>query len=150
MKELTTVPCIQLDYSQDGSVVVTPKDQDRFVLSVKEATSALSDAAQLLKYGRQFGQLMPRLTDWLQAQRENVRKAFVTVRDGALLFLVVRNQAKCDPAFTDALAELDMAIAQNESFDVIKLDVLALPDVSDDGVQSFLTPSRHKELASAD
>ena len=147
MTQQTETPYIQLDYKKDGSVVVTPKDQDRFVISVQEAVTACKDITQV----RQFGKyLLSMLTKWLQDNRAKARKAFLTVRDGGLLFLVIRKEAKYDAQFTDALTELDVAIARDANLNMIQLDVLALPDVSDEGARSFLSPSRHRELAGAD
>jgi hypothetical protein len=151
VEQETSTPYIQLDYRRDGSIVVTPEDQDRFVMSMQEAVVACKDASQVLRYSRQFSQgLLPKLTTWLQDRRASVRKAFLTVRDGGLLLVVVRKESVYDAAFTDALTDLDVEIARDSSLDLILLDVLALPDVSDEGARSFLSPSRHREIASAD
>ena len=62
----------------------------------------------------------------------------ITVRDGGLLFLVVRREAEYEREFEDALTDLDAEIACDEEFDLIRLSVLALPHCPPEAMQSFL------------
>lgn len=141
---------IQLDCSKRGKVTVTPADQDRFVITIQEAVAACRDGKELLAYRRQFVDgLVPALKDWLASHRKKVRTAYLTVRDGGLLFLIVRKEAACDSELTDSLTELEANIAVNPHLGLIRMDALALPDVSDECLASFLNPVRRKELADA-
>lgn len=141
---------ILLDYNKNGSVVVTPADQDRFIVTVQEAVVACRDAKEILEYRRQLvDRLVPTLKSWLEARRPKVRKAFLTIRDSGLLFLVVRKEAAVDGEFTDQLTALEVDVANDAALNMIRMDVLALPDVSEDGLRSFLNPGRAKELADA-
>lgn len=149
MNESTT-SYIQLEYSRDGKVVVTDDVQDRFLISVQEAVIACKDMAQSILYRRQFGMLVVKLGAWLQRHRQKVRKAFLTAREGTLLFLVVRSTAQFDASVTDALTDLAIDVSNDDGFSLMRLDVLALPDASDEAVKSFLMPDRHKEVANAD
>ncbi|MBL7132691.1 MAG: hypothetical protein ISS78_01205 [Phycisphaerae bacterium] len=122
-------------------VIVTPADHDRFMLSVKDAALACQAGSDYVAFYQQFEKrLLPRLAAWLTEHKEKVHQAFVSVREGGLLFLVVRQQARYDAEFTDDLSALDAEIARNPEFNMIRLDVLALPLVSDEGARSFLNP----------
>jgi hypothetical protein len=150
MAKTTEKTYIRLDYTRDGSVLVTPSEQDRFVVSIQQAISACSNAETTLKYFRQFTEvLVPKLKEWLKARRPKVQRAFLTYRDGGLLLLVVRKQTPLDGEFTDELTKLDVEIANDPNLDLIRLDVLALPNVPDESVKSFLSPDRQRELADA-
>jgi len=147
----TAARYIQLDYETNGRVIVTPQDSDRFVVTIQEAVATCQTAGEVLRYRHAFSEvLMPRLTEWLECHRTQVRKAFLTVRDGGLLFLVIRKKAECDPEFTAELAEFDMEVAQDSNLDLICLEVMALPDVSDEVALSFTSPARRKELTGAE
>lgn len=141
---------IQLHYRQKNSgVMVTPHERDRFVVTVQEAINACSSAEQTCRYVRQFDGLLTKLETWLKQNQAKVERAFLTVREGGLLFLVVRREVECDPEFTDELTRLDVAIASDDAFDAIQLDVLALPNVPERVAKSFLSLDRQKELAGA-
>jgi hypothetical protein len=141
---------IQLNYAKDGKVTVTSHDEDRFIVTIQEAVVACRDAEKILEYRRQFVDgLVPKLKHWLEARGKKVRKAFLTIRDSGLLFLVVRQEAACDGEFTDALTSLEVDVANDPALSMIRMDTLALPDVSDEGLKSFLNPVRVKELADA-
>ena len=146
----TETTYVQLDYKKDGTVVVTLEDQDRFVITVQEAVAACRGAKEVLEYRRQFVDgLVPTLKKWLEARKKKVRTAYLTVRDGGILFLVVRKDAAYDGDFTDELTSLELLIAHDPSLKLIRVDVLALPDISDEAARSFLSPGRVKELADA-
>ena len=60
------------------------------------------------------------------------------MRDAGLLFLVVLKEKPFNQKIEDSLTELDIAIAQDDDLDLIKLSVLALPKASKDSIESFL------------
>jgi hypothetical protein len=55
---------------------------------------------------------------------------------------VVRNSREFNPSFEDALSVLDLEIAHDSAFDLIKMCVLALPYSSMETVASFLEIGR--------
>ena len=133
---------IRLDYhaGDDRPVVVTPADQDRFVASVQDAAQACQAGSDVLVFNEQFKtRLLPRLAVWLTEHKAKVYRAFVSVREGGLLFLVVRRRARYDAEFTDALSALDAEIARNQEFNMVRLEVLGLPLVPDEASRSFLS-----------
>ena len=81
---------------------------------------------------------MARLCRWSQDRAADVESAYITVRDGGLLFLVVRRETEYERDFEDALTDLDTEIACDEEFDLIRLSVLALPHCPMEAMQSFL------------
>lgn len=130
-----------LEYSDEGGMVtVTPKDRDRFSIQLNRAIEILQRAAKAEQFRSQFSLLLRTLAEWLKS-RDDVQSAHVTLRDGSLLFLVMRKSADYDEAFEDELSDLDVAIANDTDLDLIRLNIMSLPCVSNDGLRSFLDPN---------
>jgi len=139
----TRVDPIRLDYhaADPREVVVTPKDNDRFVGSVKEIATACHAGIPLIEFTNQLEKtLVPKLAEWLAEQGDKVHRAFISVREGRLFFLVVQYAAAYDRELTDALTKIDLDIARDAGLDMIRLEVMALPRVSDEDAYSFLDP----------
>ncbi len=129
---------LQLDWRmENGLVTVTPMDQSRFVIKVRRAVEILQQADRAELFGRQFDVLLSSLAQWLQDRRD-IAFAFLTQRDGALAFVVVRTDSKFDDQFEDALSDLDYQIANDPDLNLVKMDAIGLPFVSRDAVNSFL------------
>ena len=132
---------IYLDWSEkERQVSITPEDQDRFCTTVEEAIKACKADDRSVKFGRQFKDLLDLLASWVMEHRELLKSAFVTIRDTEILFLPVTKSKSYDREFEDKLTGLDVEIAQSPSLDLIRLSVLALPNVLKQGIQSFLNP----------
>jgi len=132
---------IYLDYADGASkVTVTPKNEDRFVMSVRDAAEACQMAHDRDAFVKQFEALLARLAQWLKEHADNFCEAFVTIRDSGLLFVVLRDGARFDANFEDTLTDLDLEIAQDSKFDHIDLNVLSLPKTSETAYSSFLHP----------
>jgi hypothetical protein len=125
---------------KEGLLIVTPEDQDRFVIKVRRAIELLKLAGRADEFQKQFGLLLRLLAQWLRERKKRVEKAFLTYRDGALSFVVVRSEAQYDDDFEDAVSDLDFGIARDADLDLIKMDAIALPPTSDTALQSFLDP----------
>ena len=82
---------------------------------------------------------MAHLCRWTQEHVSDVESGYITVRDGGLLFLVVRRDTEYDRDFEDALTDLVSVVACDADFDLIRLSVLALPQCPPDAMQSFLS-----------
>jgi hypothetical protein len=137
-------PILHLRYQErDGTLVVEPEDEDRFTITVEAAIKACRVfLEQARMFQSQFNHLHKRLATWLKQHNENVNRAYLTVRDADLLFLVVRDSRRYDDEFEDALTELDVSIACDPELDLIKLSVLAVPSASLDSIDSFLAPGK--------
>ncbi|MBC8373992.1 MAG: hypothetical protein H8E53_10390 [Planctomycetes bacterium] len=134
---------IRLDYhaADPREVVVTPKDNDRFVGSVKEIATACHAGIPLIEFTNQLEKtLVPKLAEWLAERGDKVHSAFISVREGRLLFLVIQCGAAYDRELTDALTKIDIEIARDADLDMIRLEVMALPCVPDEDAYSFLDP----------
>ncbi|MEX0867849.1 MAG: hypothetical protein WD030_10855 [Pirellulales bacterium] len=129
---------VQIDWSNEtGRVTITPKDQDRYTLKVHQAIERLEIGGRVSRLEAELKVLYGRLAKWLVDQ-DSVRQAFVTLRDGGFIFVVVRSVAEYDEEFEDSLSDLDIAIARDRDLS-IKLDVLSLPAVSPESLETFIT-----------
>lgn len=132
------VRAIQLDWTvQDGMVVVTPRDEDRFSIRLNDAIEILRKADKEKPFRGQLKLLMKQLAEWLR-DRDDVRTAYLTIRDGAFAFVVIRTSVAYDEAFEDELSELDFRIANDPDLTLISLHTMSLPSISAAASQSFL------------
>lgn len=141
MTEQTADTPIRLRWRDaDKKVVVEPENEDRFMLTAEQAANACQQHQRIGDFKDQLRELLGRLAQWLRDHRDEIDKAFVTVRDGALLFLVVRSDVRYDAGFEDELTDLDMSIAQDEAFDALSVDVMTLPRCNKVAYEAFLSP----------
>jgi hypothetical protein len=134
----TLIPVIHLDSNQaDGRVVVYDHDKV-FLLTVHEAVKAcgmLDKAAAILD---QMKALTQKLTTWLTDRRERVRSATLSVKPGGLHFLVVTRGREFDQVLEDDLTDLDIELANSSEYDLLRVNVLALPNVPSESVEAFI------------
>ncbi len=136
----TQIAPIQLQWkNKRHPVVVTPADEDRFCITVDEAIHACKAASSSAKFTGQFKVLLDYLADWLRQNKKIVQCAYLTVRDAGLMFLPVKKEVPYNRAFENSLTDLDLAVANDPNFDLIKLSVLSLPPVSNDAINSFIS-----------
>jgi len=134
-----TLEPIVLDWENtDGRVRIVPPDNDVMAMSVETAIEACRAFKQQIVFKNQFDQLLNVLAKWLSEHRATVSDAYLTVRDGGLLFLVVQNGKPYDGKLDDALTELDLAIANDDDFSLISLAVHSIPASSEATIQSFV------------
>ena len=126
--------------TRDGLLTVTPEDEDRFSIKVGRAIELLQQANRAEEFQQQFTLLLRLLAQWLQ-DRSDTERAFLTQRDGALAFVVVRASSEYDDDFEDALSDLDFGIANDADLNLVTLDAIGLPLASDSAVSSFLDPT---------
>ena len=122
-------------------VIVTPEDQDRFFLTVEDAIEACKAHSGFTEFQKTFKDFLTHLAKWIEARREKIKEAYVTVRQNDMLFLVVQTGKAFEWEFEDELTDLDLLIAQETKFKEIRLSVLCIPDAGDDSVFSFLDPT---------
>lgn len=90
------------------------------------------------QFDAQFHELLAVLRGWLEVHREKIKSARLAVRDADLLFLVMQKQARFDPELAEALSELDLQVANSPKLNLIDLEVLTVPPVSEGSLQSLL------------
>ena len=132
---------LRLSYAEKGrQVFVEPENEDRFLLTVNAAIEACREGDNVAKFKDQFRELLDVLATWIIHHGQEVKDAYVSVRDADLLFLVVRKSKAYDRSFEDELTDLDLQVAHDKDLNLIRLSVLALPKTSKDVVDSFLRP----------
>ena len=132
---------LQLNWSdQDGMVTITPRDENRFAIKIRRAVELLQIGDKIDEFKQQFQLLHSILIHW-GVERQDVSAAYLTMRDGSLAFVVIRNVTQYDEDFEDSLSDLDIAIANDADLDLIRLHTLSLPLVSEEAVASFLDPA---------
>jgi hypothetical protein len=147
MATVTAPTVVQLDWAmKDGAITVTPRDQDRFIIKVDRAIEILQQATQAEKFKLQFNLLLRVLQEWINT-RNDISRAYITQRDGALAFVVVRSSCEYDDDFEDDLSSIDYRIANDHDLDLIKMDAIALPLASESAVYSFIDPEFVLEYA---
>lgn len=117
-------------------VTVTPEDQDRFNLRVRDAIQACQVAQEHQQAADRFNFLLKRLAKWVLG-RDDLQKAFVTTRDRAFAFVAVHDRPEYDAAFEDALAQLELDLARDPDIK-LAVEVLSLPPTDDEALRSFL------------
>lgn len=130
---------LHLEATEDGRVKVTGPDKHTMVLSIEAAVQACRALKDQILFSDQFSLLLNRLAEWVRDRQPKLKAAYLTVCDTGLLFVTVRNTRKYDTAFEDELTELDLEIANDSVYDLIRFDVLGLPDVPQESVRSFLS-----------
>ncbi len=131
---------------KDREIVVTPEDENRYVIKVSRAIDLLGQATKRDRFQEQLRLLQQMLAKWLQ-NTNHIKQAFLTLRDGALLFVVVHEQAVYDDSFEDSLSDLDFNIANDVDLEFIEMNAIALPPIPPDSLESFLDPAFTLEYA---
>jgi hypothetical protein len=143
----TTVPSrpasqrefIELHFeNQDGKVRVAPADRDMLVMSVNSAVEACRAYRDQIVFNDQFHLLLSRLGQWVRERAAKIANAFLTTRDDGILFLIVMKEKQFDGEFEEELTQLDIDIANDGDFALIRLSVHAVPNCTEDEFRSFL------------
>jgi len=130
---------IVVAYDSEAEVVtVIPKDEARFELHKRRAIEGLQLAKQADVFGLQLNLLMSRLANWSKAREAKVARAYLTLRDARLVFVVIPRQVECDEELEDDVSRFDLKIASNADFDLVRMNALVLPPTSDESLQSFV------------
>lgn len=140
MNAISTEP-IHLKWSEkDRTVLFEPADEDNFTMKVDEVIQACNIKQQKSEFESQFNDLKNILGNWIHQRKDKIVKAFVTVRDTRILFLVITKDVEYDSKLEDELTGLDWAIANTQLFSAIPLSVQSLPQCDSDIYEAFLSP----------
>jgi hypothetical protein len=134
----TRTKSIQLDWKSDGQITVTPENEDRFMLQMKTAVEVLQQSKQAEKFELQFKVLLNMLGEWIKLHKNDVSKAYVTIKDTSLAFVVVRESSRYNSVFEDALTDLEFDIANDADLSNVYVEVIGLPSISTSALNSFL------------
>ena len=138
--EARATPVIELHFEdRDGKVRVVLPDSHVMAMSVETAVHACGAFKNQIIFKDQFDMLLKVLGEWLDDHKAKIKEAHLTVRDSGLLFLVVAKCAEFDSDLEDELTNLDIEIANDNDYDLIDLNVLAIPPANDEAVTSFIS-----------
>lgn len=125
-----------------GTVVIHANDGDRFALPIDDVVRACKSRENVTQFCKQFGSLLGKLADWLDDRQTQIEAAFLGLEPEGAILVVVRKDKAFDPDFEDGLSILDLDVAQDDAFSLIKLRVLALPLSANGTVASFMQLER--------
>ncbi len=130
-----------LDESMGRDVLVVSRSEDRFFITAQAAVEACRAANDSARFPQQFGDLLDFLSKWIEANKPKIHRAQVAVRENDLLFLVTQAGAAYDDELMDSLSDLDIEVANSESFSLVKMNVLAIPRTPDEASTAFISDS---------
>lgn len=123
--EATRTGPIRIDFKSEESVLVISDDEDRFLMTSRDAALACKQGEHLLEWQSQFNPFLLFLRKWCEAHSEQVRTGYLTIGDSSLNVLIFIFKEDYDFEFEDALVELDAALA--EKFPRCSAEVLQIP-----------------------
>ena len=124
--------------NKELKVMITPQDNDRFVVTVESAILACKAVNSNERFRDQFNYLLNTLGSWLTAHADKIDQAYLTIRDRGLLFLPIQKSRTYDRVLSESFTDLDLEIANNPAYDLIELSVLGLPRASEASIASFI------------
>jgi len=131
---------IQLHYSA-GQVVITPEDQDRFVMASRQAISACQSALAFDRFLGQFQtEFLRRLHDWCTEKHDLVDQCYVPfgcVGDCIKVFVVAKS-ARFEFALSDSIAELEAELLKINW----PCDILQVASCAPDELRVFFDPEQ--------
>ena len=142
----TDEPIRLLWHDQTKTVFVQDDSEDRTVYTVREAIRACRAIGKEKEFQQQFLDLRTLLYQWIIDHTNETNKAYLTVRDTNLLFLVKKSDPKYNQEFESQILNLDREIANSPDFNMIRLDVLGVPECDEDDIATFMSPKSTYEF----
>lgn len=143
----STFDVITLTPGTKCRVHVVDASRSNLVMTIEQAVRACHAYESQLKFQHQFETLLDRLGQWWEQRRAKIEKAWVTVRDTGLLFVVVQKEVQLDQSLEDDVTCLVSEVLCSEDFSLIRLEAITLPRCEGDGVSSFVNSKATVELA---
>lgn len=131
----------------DGEVLVCNADGDRWVVTTDKAVRQLSEAAEREARAKaltgQVVRLMAELQDWTDANAADIDHVILSLRPPPdVTFVVVRKTVPWNDELETALTDLDLKVAGDEDYGLLRLDVIALPKAPPESVIPFARGGR--------
>lgn len=130
---------VLLDESSCEDAFVLTNDGDKFFLAVTDAARACRAYEKGKLFGEQFQELLQLLSQWVASNRGRIQSAHLMPRDSDILFLVTQKAAPFDADLAESLTDLDLQIANSDNFNLVDLEVLAIPPVCESSRAAFLS-----------
>lgn len=138
--EMTSL--VLLDENSLEQAMVRLQNGDRFFVAIADAARACRALDHLAEFSEQFKRLFEVLKSWVAANRQSVKSAYLSFRERDILLLVMQKGEAFDSNLADSLTELDLAIANNQEFNLLAMNVLSIPAVSDASTKAFLASGK--------
>ena len=124
--------------------MVKRKSRDMFFVDVTEAALACAAVADFKVFTGQMADLLDKLSDWVKLRRDRLKGAHLTLRQNhrSVLFVIMQKDIPFDAELSDELTDLDIEVANDEAFKLLTLDVLAIPAVSRESANAFLSSGK--------
>ena len=131
---------IELHFENEGGHVrVVPPDRDIMAMPIEMAIEACRAFHNQIRFKDQFDLLVNRLATWIGERKNELAAAYLTLRDSGLLLLVVTRGKEFNTQIEEAITDLDLEIAQDDDYNLVRLGVHVLPLCDPELVQSFLS-----------
>jgi len=125
---------VRLSYMDGGTVVVTPEDEDRFVLTAQKAVKACQDQHPTGEAIKSFKSrfLLP-LVNWCKRHTDRVQACYLPVPVGHLQVFIIGVSRKYDFELGKDIAGLELQL-----FDAgWRVNVLQIPHGDEEDLQTF-------------
>jgi hypothetical protein len=122
---------IHLSVRSVQQVVVEPEDENRFMMTAKEAARACEQAQNEKDLREHFTQFLVYLMGWCNKHETEVHACYVYPGDGFLNVLVCTRGEEYRFDFDDAVTELDIDLTRQ--FDWLTAEVMQVPEGAREG-----------------
>jgi hypothetical protein len=127
---------VQLGWDDDR-VVVTPEDQDRFIITAQKAVRACQQAnVEAMMVDRFKDEFIGSIHRWCQRHADKVGECYAAVRDGTAAVFVIGSAPKYDFSLGDSLSALELELHHKGW----ATDVLQLPASDKATLRTFFDP----------
>lgn len=127
---------IQLRFDGKGEVVVTPQDQDRFVMTVQVAVNACRAHNDQVVWREQFLHFAAAIHDWCKSRASKLRAAYLSVRGSGLAVFILTKEPTFDFEFNREVSALDLELMRK--FPRCPAELLQMPAVDEQELSGFL------------
>jgi hypothetical protein len=131
----TSAGPIRLNYRSVQQVVVEKADEDRFLMTAREAARACEQAQDVKELLEQFKAFLVYLRDWCEKHAADLCAAYAYPGDGFLNVLLCTKGEGYRFDLDDAVTELDIDIARQFSW--LAAEVLQAPERAREGHPSI-------------
>jgi hypothetical protein len=122
---------IHLNFRSVQQVVVEPEDENRFMMTAREAARACEVAQSEKELREAFNRLLVYLHEWCKTRGSTVHSAYVYSGDGCLNILICTQGPDYRFDFDDPVTELDLDLTRQ--FDWLTAEVMQVPEASREG-----------------
>lgn len=127
---------IQIDWEDDGHVVVLDRDRHRFLMTMQQAADACAAGKMQMVWKEEFDNMLRRIHTWAKDRAGIVAAAYLAVVDRQIVFFIVPTSHSMDFALNDEIAQLEVELVQD--FGNCRCEVRQIPGRTVDALSTFL------------